>query len=843
MKISLLLRDRFERLAAILIQYRILVWSIFIAGTIFMASGIGKIQQDTSMDSVFPKGHPVRESYIKYREQFGSDKVLSILYRAKDGDIFSEKSLKALHSIHNDLLEYRDNPAIRETSALKHVDQIIDLINVSFLESSEESVMIARNFIGKKLPATDEEREKVRYDAVNHKDYPSTFFSKDTQYGLIFLTTDFGAIPKGFSRNEVFLDEEDLDLGDVSAKTNEAEYQAVEFESIDNEECSNFMKEIRAILEKPEYLDAVEFSYVGDIPMFAFDHDVIDFEAAMIFSGVVLLFFLILAVMFRKISAIIWAITIDIMAVVWLLGTMGWIGTVQSELIQPIVFLTLIIAIADCVHIISGYLYARRSGKDHQQSLTSVMRHSGAACFLTSVTTFIGFVSIASVDLIELRVFGIYAGIGIFWAFILSIFLLPLMIDLWAPLPKNRNFEPEEVLKNSIIQSFLSWVNSVVNRYPKPILVISALILAVSIPGLLKVKVDTNPIQALKQSTEVRKAFDLMESAMGGTQSMQILIDTKASGGIRDMEVLYAIENMENYINNHPSEYIVDSGSLLIALKNSHKAIHGGNLDYYKIPDDPKLVQQLFFLFQNADPESNRMLVSEDYSMAHIGISLKSAGSSNYDDVVNDLKDKADDIFRPLYKKYPSMEVQFTGDLAVQMELYHMMSWVQIKSFGLAFIVICSLLFVFFGSFKKGLVAMIPNIIPVVVTFGIMGWFSIPIDIVAVIIAPIVIGIVVDDTIHFFSHYDSILRETGDSVAAVGSAIAEVGQALIVTTLTIGLGLLSMLYSSHMGFTYLGLLGALSMFIALLADLFLFPILLKALITADDTQVAVQCEN
>ena len=355
---------------------------------------------------------------------------------------------------------------------------------------------------------------------------------------------------------------------------------------------------------------------------------------------------------------------------------------------------------------------------------------------------------------------------------------------------------------------------------------IFAVVIIALIPGMMHLKVDTNPILALKEGTEVRQAFHEMEKAMSGTQSIHIMIDTKTSGGIRDMEVLKVIESMETYITEHPSEYIVDAGSLLIALKNTHKAVHHGDLSYYRMPQEQTLIEQLFFLFQNADPNSNRMLVSEDYSKAHIGIMLTNQGSAEYVSIIDDLKQEVERQFAPLYKTYPNMKVQFTGDLAVQMEMYHMMSWAQVKSFGLAFIVITLVLLFLFGSWKLGLVAMLPNVVPVVITFGLMGWFGIPIDIVSLIIAPIVIGIVVDDTIHFFTHYNLVLKETNNNIEkAVSSAVKEVGQALIVTTIAISGGLLCMMYSSHMGFTYLGVLGALAIFIALLADLFLFPAL------------------
>ncbi|AWB65694.1 hypothetical protein C2869_04235 [Saccharobesus litoralis] len=825
MKLLVTLRNFFEQVPDWSLRYKAAIWTFFIAGTVFMAAGISKITVDTSMDSVFPEGHPVRESYIEFREQFGSDKVLSILYRAKDGDIFSEQSLKTLHAMHYDLVEYRDNPELRETSALKHIDQIIDLINVSFLESSQETVMKSRHFIGKDLPNDQAGRDFIRFQANEHKDYPKTFFDKNNEYGLIFLTTDFGAIPKGFDKDQVFFEEEEFALGNMSVSNENAVVEKVEFEEIDNEECSKFMAEIRAILEKPEYKQVFDIYYVGDIAMYAFDHDVIGPEVGMIFSCTILLFFVILAVLFRRGSAIVWALVIDVAAVIWLMGTMGWVGTTMSELINPIILLTLIVGIADSVHVISGYMFSRKLNRDHRQSLRATMRKSGVACFLTTVTTGIGFVALSSVDLIELRVFGVYAAVGIFWAFFLTVLMLPLMLDLWAPMKKDAQFTASAISKSSFIQKMLAKVNAIVIARPKTIVAVSFALIVVLVPGVTMVKVDTNPILALKENTEVRQAFEVMEGAMSGSQSMHILIDTKVSGGIRDLQVLQVIEDMEQYVINHESEYLVDAGSLLIALKNSYKAVNHGDLTYYRMPETQELANQLFFLFQNADPESNRMLVSEDYSLAHIGIILTNEGSASYVDVIADLKAEAARKFAPLYEKYPDMQVQFTGDLAVQMEMYDMMSWAQIKSFSLAFIIVTLVLLLLFGSWKLGLIAMVPNVIPVLVTFGLMGWFGIPLDIVALIIAPIVIGIVVDDTIHFFTHYNLVMKETGDIEKAVGSAIREVGQALIVTTCTLSGGLLFMMYSSHMGFTFLGLLGAVAIFVALIADLFLFPAL------------------
>ncbi len=181
----------------------------------------------------------------------------------------------------------------------------------------------------------------------------------------------------------------------------------------------------------------------------------------------------------------------------------------------------------------------------------------------------------------------------------------------------------------------------------------------------------------------------------------------------------------------------------------------------------------------------------------------------------------------PLQVEYPHMDVNVTGAMALMMQLIDHMSWAQIKSFGFALLIITALLVITLGTVQGGLISMIPNLLPAVMTFGLMGLLGIPLDTDTLIIAPLIIGIAVDDTIHFMTHYRMSWMKYGDVDQALGSTIKEVGQAVVFTTLILGVGFSLLSLSSYLGIAKTGVFGSLAIFAALSSDLLFLPALIK----------------
>jgi predicted RND superfamily exporter protein len=231
-------------------------------------------------------------------------------------------------------------------------------------------------------------------------------------------------------------------------------------------------------------------------------------------------------------------------------------------------------------------------------------------------------------------------------------------------------------------------------------------------------------------------------------------------------------------------------------------------------------------LFNSANPEERRALVSDDYSKSHISIQLKNAGSNEYAEFFEGIRKDISNEFDTLKDRYPNLDVEITGTFAMMMRLADDLSRNQFKSLAIAAVVISSLLMVTLGSLQAGAMSIVPNLIPATLVFGLMGLFGIPLDTDTLMIAPLIIGIAVDDTIHFISHYRMSLAENNDMQLALVDAIKEVGQAVTFTTLILGLGFFMLTFSDYLGLAKIGGFGSLAIFVALLCDLLFFPALI-----------------
>jgi predicted RND superfamily exporter protein len=212
-----------------------------------------------------------------------------------------------------------------------------------------------------------------------------------------------------------------------------------------------------------------------------------------------------------------------------------------------------------------------------------------------------------------------------------------------------------------------------------------------------------------------------------------------------------------------------------------------------------------------------------------MSISLKTIGSKKSVELLKVIQPGIEKILSPLKERYPELRVTLTGGVGTWARVFDAISWSQVYSFGLAFFIISLIMFGIFGSLKLGLVAILPNTFPMLTVFGLMGWLEFNLDITTLMTAPIIIGIAVDDTIHFITHYRLSLLKGASISEAIHSTLHEVGQAIIFTTLILMSIFLFFIPVSHVGVSRFSILAVIAVFSALLADLFLLPALCRVL--------------
>lgn len=882
-KTLLSLSDAFAQAPYKVLKYKNFILAGLIVITSIMVYGISsRTTLDMTADSFLDENDPAAIALDEFREQFGSDESVFLVYRAKDGNIFSRESLEAAQQLTNDLRNWQSldrseypemmNGISLDWNELNHIRRVQSIANLRYQESVEDS-LLSNRLVPTELPTENEEIGQIRSKALSLDDYLLAFYSENTEYGAILIQTDFGTKPvEGFvsavDAADVSLDDSFGNFGDDLGFDLEfdenVEVQEIEFESVDILGYTAFHLMSKTIYQK--YETQFEFFPVGTPPLMEFMLQIMN-EMQVLGMVLVLMFTILLWVLFRSFSAVLWPLATILLSIAWAWGIPAWAGVVLTTMISLTVMLIFAVGIADCVHVMSAYFSFRREGQEHHLALSHAYKKTGLAILVTTITTMCGVMALSISDLAMVQVFGWTSAIGVFLAFFFTIVLLPILLDIWHPGDPNADPSFADKLGKrwhalsrntkaaiavvyfvaifsilglaigayvSVVTLFtyvvVNWMKLILNavpgitaRYPYLIMTIFAAIFLSCLYGMTQIRIDSNMAELTREDSPLQRAYDVVDENMAGSQSMEIVINTNVADGMMNPLLLQAVDELQTRIEERYPNEISRTNSLANIVKNTFKVMNDDDPAYDRIPDEELMVSQLLYLFNSSNPEDRRALVSDDYSKSHISISAYNAGSYQYQVFFTEMEEEIAQTFAGLETEFPELQVTVTGSMAMMMRMADDLARSQYASLLLALGVISIIMVVTLGSLQGGMLAMIPNLIPAVLSFGLMGLLGFPLDTDTLLIAPIIIGIAVDDTIHFMTHYRIDLARTGSISKALISTIRDVGQAVMFTTMIIALSFALLSFSGHLGMAKMGFFGSLAIFFALLCDLFLIP--------------------
>lgn len=817
------LSEHFENVPDLLRRRRLLVGIVFLAllaGAIF---GMGKLRMDMTIEGWFHKEDPTLIAFHRYHQQFGSEDGVYIVYKPKDGNVFSPASLEAVRGIQNDLINFRARLKEGEESALEHIVKVDTLVNAQVL-TVDGDVLAARPLVGDTVPTSPEAIAEIKKIAEAEKQLPLQFFSRDHKYGGIHIETDFGTIPVDA---EEVTDETILSLDTVASPDEET---PVEFKPTDQADYLKLFEEIKKILDKPEYARQFDFYAVGNTA--AAEHDVkMSEEMGMLYLAAFVIIMVLLWFLFRSVSAVIWSMLIVILSTVFTLGVTGWLGLTVTGFLILTILLILTVGVADSVHALTGYARLRTSGIDHQGALRRTYKYVGVALLLTGLTNMTGTMALNITPVVPIQSFAIMSTLGILFALLLTFYLLPLLIDFWPTVSKKKVIVDTVDKKRFLdvlprLKSALDKAVPLVEKRPVAFVVPFILVLLVSIYGATQVKIDSQILDQYPEDSTFTQSVKVADDHMMGAYAMVLYLDFKEDFALQDPDVLKAMDALQKKFETKYKKYVVMTNSIAYVAKDANRKLNGNAPEYERIPDTRETLGQTLFMFNNANPSERQRLVDDSYSKANIKISLHSYGSYEYDVVFQQMRADIDEMMAELKTKYPKAKVSITGIFALAMQAAQYITENQVITFGIALIVVSVILLLVFGSFKVGMIALIPNLIPALLTLGVLGISGVPLDFFTMMLAPIIIGISIDDTVHFISHYQQQLAKDGDVNAALRRTMAEAGPGVVFTALILGLGFGIMAIASAAGTSNMGKFGALAIFMGLLNDLFLLPALL-----------------
>lgn len=363
---------------------------------------------------------------------------------------------------------------------------------------------------------------------------------------------------------------------------------------------------------------------------------------------------------------------------------------------------------------------------------------------------------------------------------------------------------------------------------PKLIAVIFLLVVLVFAAGIPKLRFSHNMLAWLSSDLPVRVATEVIDTNLRGSVALEVVLDTGRENGLYDQKVLVAMDRLgaelENF--NQDSLFIGKVLDVTTILKEIHKALNENRAEMYKIPKNEALIPQEFLLFENSGSDDLQDFVDSRFSKARVTIKVPWRDALSYVPFIQEIEKRFHTAFDGVSVEGKPVTVSTTGIMSLFSRILYATMHSAAQSYGIAIVVITLMMILLIGDLRIGLIAMLPNISPILVVMGIMGWFSIPLDMFTMLVASIAIGLAVDDTIHFIYNFRKYYDDSGDVHQAVKSTLHTAGRAMLTTSIVLSIGFFIFMFASMHNVFNFGMLVGLAIVIALLADFFLAPALM-----------------
>lgn len=529
-----------------------------------------------------------------------------------------------------------------------------------------------------------------------------------------------------------------------------------------------------------------------------------------------LIFFL----FFRSFRATFISLIVVCVGVMWTFGMLGLLGyeiTVLTALIPPLI---IVIGIPNCIFLINKYQHEVRAHGNKVKSLQRVITKIGNATLMTNVTTASGFATFILTESKLLKEFGIVASLSILAIFILCLLVIPI-IYTFLPYPKQRHLEH---LNKRWIGGFVDWMERMVKRRKITIYVTALILIIGSMIGMNKIEISGSLIEDMPKNKQFFKDIKFFEDEFNGIMPLEIMVDTKRKKGVMKLSTLKRINQLEELIEETPE--LSKPISVVSLVKYSKQAYYNGNPKYYQLPTS----QENSFILSYAKNSSGNIDLLKNFvdstgQYARITTFMKDIGTDKMERIQENLQTKIDKVFPS--ERY---EVTMTGKALVFQKGTKYLVRNLVISLSLAILLIALFMAYLFRSFRMIIVSLIPNLLPLLVTAGLMGYLGVPIKPSTILVFSIAFGISVDDTIHFLAKYRQELQANHWKIRkSVYAALRETGVSMFYTSIVLFFGFSVFTISSFGGTVALGALVSITLLFAMLSNLLLLPSLLLSL--------------
>ncbi len=786
------IENQFEKLAHVLYQnpFKVLFISLLFIG--FLSFQAGKITIDTSSESMFYPDDPIITEYKAFQDQFGRDEVVFIA--AISSDIFKADFLKKLKSFHNNL-----------ENEVPHIQKIYSLINAESLRSDEDAPIVEE--LLSNWPEKESDLTALKKNVLNNP-VLKNFVSENSKLTGILIQTG--------SVEEKHYGEEDL-IADLNDETLLDGPEPEKLSFLSEKERREFVDALRGVVKSYHGSDFSVLLTGYPVLLDTFNRII---AKDVVFLGtlglVVVSFFLWL--LFRRISGLVIPAIIICSSLFSTFGVMALFKIPMTLTTSAMPTFILAVGVADAIHILSVFYRHFHNGVNKKDAISFAMAHSGPPVLLTSLTTAAGLISFTFTDLLVITQLGACAAVGVVFAFVYTIVLMPAILAL-IPI-KQKQTRGEEKQTFFVDRALLS-IAGFSTGHPLKIVAACLVVSLIAFPFVCKLNFDFNLVDAMADPKTL-KELSLLDKELKGTVALEVVADTKKINGISKLGVLNKIENFANKMLNYKDKDLTVGKVTSIGdlVKGINLALNENDYAYYKIPQDQKTLSQEIFLLRSSGLEGLQSFVDGNFSKARITIYTTWADSTVYEDFINVVQQQLTELFQD------TADIRITGMMAFFTRALNAAVQSMAEGYMYAFLAITILMVFLVGDVKLGLIVMLPNILPIFLILGVVGYLKIPLDMLTMLIGCIAMGIVVDDTMHFVYNFQMYYGQSKDPYEAVRKTMTSTGRAIFITSIILSSCFYVQLLASTKSTVRFGLLTGTVIILALLSDFFLAPALM-----------------
>jgi predicted RND superfamily exporter protein len=789
----------FKAFTVQVIRYRKAVMLVAVLVVGLLCLFVPRLSIVTTLESSFSTRNQAIQDYQKFRDQFGRDEQIILLVKSED--IFSPEFLARFRQFHVDL-----------ENTLPLVSEINSLINAPYIEKNGDK--LSTSVLFDEFPKTEDEYLVLREKAMDSLLYRNYLLTEDGRSMIVVIKTravsaltEDGRKLKKHGRAIG-----PKDLADSGSGQKERSISQVENIAI--------LGHVDAVI-KQYNTDNFRIFYSGT-PVYQFEVEPIirqNMKKMSIMVFVMTFFFM--AILFRRVSGIFLPQFVVIMGLGTTLGLMAIFEvpfTLTSSMLPSII---LSVGLTAPIHfMVVFFKYQKKIGRF--RAIITTLGHSGLPIVLTSLTTIASLLAFSLTEIAPIAHLGVFSAVGIAICLLLTLFFLPALLSILEVLPGE---EREKLYEASIYSRTMIWLGRFGVRQSRDVYILAIISTLIILPGALRVNFSHNMLHYFDENSSFMRQTKLIEDEIRGFRGLEILVDTNRENGIFDYDILETLGKLDAFVITQTDyfgkPYVEKTLSTADIIKEANKQSHKDIPPALQLPgnagtDDRHLVE-----LQSSSTGLLDKFTDTDFSLIRYTAMMFWNDAAVDVEFLHDLEAKISELFDK------NVNVIVTGAVSISSRVIDSMMSNLAIGYILAFGIIAFFMIVAVGDLKLGLVAMVPNMIPIIFGLGIMGHMDIPLNTYNLIGGSIVIGVAVDDTIHFFHNFRNYYKETGDVETAVIETLRIAGRALLTTTLILVSCFWLRLFSPLKVISDFGLIMGCSLLIAFLADVLMAPALLE----------------